>query len=249
MRGEAARRFWGPAGWWMRLTLAGTSGVGAAALLVRGSPLAAGGVAAGAALLGRLQRHTLERATERRMAEDAAPDEPTLRAAALALAGARTDALQRADDAGLPSTDALAAELVRLRAGVWEETAQLALPQAVARWWKVARFVLLPLVNGPLYALFGHVAYVVVRGYLEGHYAGADFLFNALALAGLIAASGAALASVTLLGVRRALVREGGRRFEAALGALTARLLAEARERNRPARDAARRLVAWAEVA
>lgn len=248
VRNEAARRFWGPAGWWMRLSLAGTSGVGAAALLVRGNPLVAGGVAAGAALLNRLQQHTLERGAQRQM-EEGSPGDPSARAAALALAGAQSDALQEGADAGLPEATALATEFANVRAGVWESTSTLGLADAVTRWWKVARFLLLPVINLPLLALFGHVAYVVVRGYLEGNYVGANFLLNAAALAGLIAAFGAGLASLTLMGVRRRLVSEGRRQFELELGALSAQVLFAAREHDRAPKEAARRLLGWASPA
>jgi energy-coupling factor transporter ATP-binding protein EcfA2 len=245
VRNEAARRFWGPAGWWMRLSLAGTSGVGAAALLVRGNPLVAGGVAVGSALLNRIQQHTLERSAHRRMEEVSASD-PSARAAGLALAGAQNDALQRGGDAGLPEVTALAGELSKLRAEVWDSTSTLGLAEAVTRWWKVARFVLLPVVNLPLLALFGHGAYSVVRGYLEGNYVGADFLLSAAALAALIAAFGAGLASLTLFGVRRRLVSEGRRQFEAALAELSAQLLFAAREHDRGPKEAARLLLGWA---
>lgn len=248
VRTEAARRFWGPAGWWMRLSLAGTSGVGAAALLVRGNPLVAGGVAVGSALLNRIQQHTLERSAQRRMEEVSSTD-PSARAAGLALAGAQNDALQQGGDAGLPEVTALAGELSKLRAVVWEATSTLGLAEAVTRWWKVARFVLLPVVNLPLLALFGHVAYVVVRGYLKGNYVGADFLLSAAALAGLIAAFGAGLASLTLFGVRRRLVFEGRRQFEAALAELSAQLLFAAREHDRSPKEAARLLLGWAKGA
>lgn len=248
VRNEAARRFWGPAGWWMRLSLAGTSGMGAAALLVRGNPLVAGGVAAGSSLLNRLQQHTLARGAQRRM-EEGSSGEPSLRAAQLALAGAQNDALQEGADAGLPEATAVAREFSNVRAVVWEVTSTLGLAEAVTRWWKVARFILLPVVNVPLLALFGHVAYVVVRGYLAGNYAGADFLLSAAAIAALIAAFGAGLASLTLFGVRRRLVSQGRRQFEAELRELSAQLLFAVREHERGPRDAARRLLGWASAA
>ncbi len=244
---EASRRFWGPAGWWMQLTLAGTSGLGAAALLVRGNPLLAGGVAVGSALASRLQQFTLERGAERRMEADTLSDDVSLGAAREALAAARTDAAQAglsSDRAGLPSVEGLAEAFARARAFVWESTATLSLAEAVKSWWRVARFFLLPLINLPLLALFCHVAYRVVRGYLEGNYVGADFLLNALALAGLIAAGGGALASLTLYGVRRRIVSRGRQRFETTLRDLSGQYIAAAHEGERTGRDAAQRVLA-----
>ncbi|MGA9523873.1 MAG: GTPase [Myxococcaceae bacterium] len=244
---EASRHFWGPAGWWMQLTMAGTSGLGAAALLVRGNPLLAGGVAVGSALASRLQQFTLERGAERRMEVGALSDDVSLGAAREAVAAARTDAAQAGvspDRASLPSVEGLAEALARARASVWEATATLSLAEAVKGWWRVARFFLLPLINLPLLALFCHVAYRVVRGYLEANYVGADFLLNALALAGLIAAGGGALASLTLFGVRRRIVSSGRQRFESTLRDLSARYVTAAREGDREGRDAAQRVLA-----
>lgn len=246
VRREAARRFWGPAGWWMRMTLAGSSGLGAAALLVRGNPLIAGGVALGSAIASQVQQFTLERSATQRMTVEALSDEATLSAARTAVAGARADAAQSGlspEQAQIPSTEVLAEALARVRASAWDNTANLALAEAVQRWWRVARFILLPLVNLPLLALFAHVAWRVVRGYFEGVYVGGDFLLNAAALALLIAAAGAAIASITLVGVRRRVVNEGRRRFELALTELSAELVSQVRESGAEARHAARQLV------
>ncbi len=244
---EASRRFWGPAGWWMRLTLAGTSGLGAAALLVRGNPLIAGGVAVGSAIASRLQQFTLERGAERRMEADALTDDVSLGAAREALAAARTEAAQDGlspERAALPPVEVLAESFARVRSAAWEATSTLSLAEAVKQWWKIARFFLLPLINLPLLALFGHVAYRVVRGYLEGQYVGADFLLNAAALAGLIAAGGGGLASITLFGVRRRIVSSGRQRFEAMLADLSAQHVAAAREGDQGPREAAQRVLA-----
>lgn len=245
IRQEAARRFWGPAGWWMRMTLAGTSGLGAAALLVRGNPLIAGGVAVGSALASRLQQFTLQRGAEHRMQGELS-DEVTVSAAKVALGPARADVAQMGlspEDAALPSIEDLAESMARVRASAWEATAHLALADAVQRWWKVARFILLPLVNLPLLALFGHVAYKVVRGYLEGPYVGSDFLLNALALAALFAAAGAGIASLTLAGIRRRIMSVGRAKFDGLLAGLSGDLVEAAKNAQRESRDAARQVL------
>ena len=246
VRREAARRFWGPAGWWMRMSLAGTSGLGAAALLVRGNPLVAGGVALGSAVLSRVQEATLQHSAERRIQGEALVDDVAVSAAQAGTVSARAAAGAEglnAKDAGIPPVELVAESFARARAAVWEATSTLGLAEAVRRWWRIARYILLPLVNLPLLALFVHVGYRVVRGYIEGQYVGSDFLLNAAALAGVIAAIGAGIASLSLAGVRRRLVSDGRRQFERATADLSAQWVAQTKESDAPSRESARQLL------
>jgi energy-coupling factor transporter ATP-binding protein EcfA2 len=246
VREEAARRLWGPAGWWMRLTLFGGSGLGAAALLARGHPLVASGLALGAAVASRVQKASLAHAAQRQMVADAGGGEVFELAARTALAAARTQAAQRGapEQVGLPTVEALAQELGALRAWAWAGAVGEGLPDAVRGWWRVARFALLPLVNLPLLALFAHVAYRVVEGYLQERYVGLDFLLNASAFALVLAGAGGALASLTLMGLRRKVMADARARLSRGWEQLSARLQADVREGDRPALLAARALCA-----
>jgi hypothetical protein len=116
--------------------------------------------------------------------------------------------------------------------------------EAVAGWWRTARWLLLPLINLPLLALLGHVGYRVVRAYVEGPLLGLDYFVNAGALFALLAGAGALLASASLAGTTRAVRRSGRERFVSLLGALGGRLGESAQDGLRPAREAARQLLA-----
>jgi hypothetical protein len=114
----------------------------------------------------------------------------------------------------------------------------------VARWWRMARWLLLPLINLPLLALLGHVGYRVVRAYVEGPLLGVDYFLNAGALFALLAGGGALLASASLAGAARSVRRAGLGRFSALLDALGTRLVGESvQDSLRPGREAARALL------
>lgn len=249
IRQEAASRFWGPAAWGMRLSLVGTSGIGAATLLARGNPLIAGGVALGSAIAGRVQQAAAARSAERRVLTSGSTEETLVQASRAALSGARSTAAAEGlsmERLGLPNADELVGTLQRVREEAWSHTTGTATAQAVQRWWKTARWLLLPLVNLPLLVLFAHVAYRVVRGYLEGSYVGLDFLLNAAALAGLLSLAGAGLASISLYGVRRRVIAAGRERFLAALANVSGELVHSAERGEEAPREAARRLMGLA---
>lgn len=220
-RREAAARWWGPAALWMRMSLLGTGGLGLAALLARSNPLVSGGVALGTALVGKVQERTLARSAGQRVLEEGG-EEISLPARA-AVARARTRASQLGlplDEAAIPSTEEARETLSALRAAAWTHAQGPAVQEVIAAWWKRARFVLLPVVNLPLLALFAHVAFNVVRGYFEGPYVGLDYLLNALALALLLSMAGAWLGALSLAGVVRRIRRRALERFEAGIAQL-----------------------------
>jgi hypothetical protein len=113
----------------------------------------------------------------------------------------------------------------------------------VSGWWRVARWLVLPLINLPLFALLGHVGYRVVRAYLEGPLLTVEYFVNAGALFLLLAGGGALLASASLAGAGRSAHRAGRFRFTEALATLSGRLGESIEDSLRPGRDAARRLL------
>jgi GTPase SAR1 family protein len=243
-RRQASVRGWGPWAWGMRLSLLGASGMGTAALIGRAHLPTGLAVAAASAALSRVQEHTRARAAEARIVA-AAEDSTIDTAARAALSGARAAAGRKGLDAaqlGLPDHAELLDALREGRAAAWRYTRERAVPEAVNRWWSVARWLLLPLVNLPMLALFGHVAYRVINAYLHPPYLGVDFFLNALALAGVVTGAGSLLASISLLGVTRVARTAGREKFEGALAALEAELTDQGRAALEGPREAARKL-------
>lgn len=242
LKRRASSRWWGPAALWMRLSLAGGAGLGAAALLTRRSLPLGAAVAVAGAVVDQLGQRTRAHAAQQRVVGDggAAPHSArtivaSARASALA-AGLSPEAL------GLPTAEALDERLAEAREAAWEHLSSVAVAEAVDRWWRWARFLLVPLVNLPLLGLFGHVAWQVVRGYLDGRYLDLGYLFHAGVLALLLCVAGAALGSASLAGVRRGILRRGSDHFRAGLAAIRAAALAELRGAYLGPRGAADRL-------
>ncbi|MFP2900999.1 hypothetical protein ACLEQD_32320, partial [Corallococcus sp. 4LFB] len=155
---------------------------------------------------------------------------------------ARTQGLE-AEVLGVPDVEAMLAELRVARAGAWRYTASTAVAEAVARWWRTARWLVLPLINLPLLALLGHVGYRVVRGYVEGPLLPLEYFLNAGAFFGLLAGAGALLASASLVGAARHAGRAGRSRFVEALAALGGRLGEAVDDGLGTGRQAARRIL------
>jgi hypothetical protein len=129
------------------------------------------------------------------------------------------------------------------RASAWRYTITTAVAEAVAGWWRTARWLVLPLINLPLLALLAHVGYRVVRAYIEGPLLGVDYFLNAGALLALLAGAGALLSSASLAGTTRAVRRAGLERFTTLLEALGIRLGEAVQDSLRPGREAARALL------
>ena len=247
VRRQAASRFWGPAAWGMRLTAVGATGMGAATLLARRSLPAGLAVAAASTALDAVRERTRARAAESAVVETLEDDGTVEAAARTTVAEAR--ALAHAaglepGGVGLPTTDEVLVQLAAARSGAWRYTEGSAVAEAVGGWWRLARWLVLPLINLPLFALLAHVGYRVVRAYVEGPLLGAEYFLNAAALFLLLAGLGALLASASLAGATRRAGSAGRGRFAAALGSLGLRLGDAVDDGLRPARDAARRLLA-----
>jgi hypothetical protein len=120
---------------------------------------------------------------------------------------------------GLPVPEAWAQQLESVRAGAWRDVEGFGVEEAVGRWWKWARVLLLPVVQLPLLALFAHVAWRTLRAYFLGPLLPASFYLNAAALGVLVAAVGTALVSLSLAGVASRVRRAGARRFVEGLDA------------------------------
>lgn len=230
VRRQAASRWWGPAAWWMRLSMLGSGGLAAATLVARRSASAGLVVGAVSTVLGHVQERARAKAAEQRVVAADATDEDGRLAphARAALAGARAAAHRAGlspELAELPDVAAMLAALGELRAAAWRATEDAAVARAVASWWRWARWLLLPIINLPLLGLFGHVVYQVVRAYVFGPYLGADYYLNALALAGVLTVCGGLLASFSLAGAARRVQRDGLRRFDEALAELHRQLL------------------------
>jgi hypothetical protein len=220
--------------------------MGAATLLARSSLSAGIAVAAASTALDAVRARTRARAAETTVVEPFEDDLAVESAARAALTEAR--ALAHAsglppETLGVPDTDTLLADLQEVRASTWRYTATTAVAEAVASWWRVARWLVLPLINLPLFALLGHVGYRVVRAYLEGPLLTTEYFVNAGALFVLLAGAGALLASGSLAGAGRAAHRAGRLRFIEALTTLSGRLGEAVEDTLRPGRDAARRLL------
>jgi energy-coupling factor transporter ATP-binding protein EcfA2 len=233
VRKQAAGRGWGPAALWMRLSLLGAGGVGAATLVARASLPAGLAVAAGATLVDAVRSRTRAAAARERVlgpGPGEAPDGVAERAARAALAPPRTAAAAAglpAEQAGLPPVEALAGALQRVREEAWEHAERGAVGAAVAAWWRWARWVLLPLINLPLLALLGHVSWRVVRAYVEGPLLPGAYFYNAAALASVLAMVGGTLASWSLAGAVRRVRAEALARLTERLEAQGEALLAE----------------------
>ncbi len=246
VRRAAAGRWWGPAAWWMRLSALGAGGLGGAALVARRNLPIGLAVAAVSTAVDALKDKTLAVSADRRVVSD---EDPALaEATSAAVASARAAAHQRGlppETLGLPSAQALLERLTQLRAAAWEYTEREAVGAVVHRWWRWSRFLLLPLINLPLFALLCHVAYNVVRSYLFGPpYLGLDYFLNASGLAAVLSIAGGLLASVSLLGAAARVRRAALARFDAALAALGAQLREGAGESLAPALAAAQAVVA-----
>ncbi len=246
VRRQAAGRFWGPAAWGLRLSLWGAGGMGAATLLARRSLPVGLAMAATSTALDAVRDRTRARAAETTVVEPFEDDLAVESAARAALTEARAMAHASGlapETLGVPDTETLLAALQAVRASTWRYTATTAVAEAVARWWRVARWLVLPLINLPLFALLGHVGYRVVRAYLEGPLLTTEYFVNAGALFVLLAGGGALLASGSLAGAGRAAHRAGRLRFTEALATLSGRLGEAVEDTLRPGREAARRLL------
>ena len=246
VRNQAAGRFWGPAAWGMRLSSMGAGGLGAATLVARRSLPVGLAVAATTTVLDAVRERTRARAAETAVVEPFEDDLAVESAARASLTEARSLAHAGGlppETLGLPDVDTLLAELKAARASAWRYTLTTAVAEAVAGWWRTARWLLLPLINLPLFALLGHVGYRVARAYIEGPLLGVDYFLNAGALFALLAGTGALLASASLAGTTRAVRRVGLIRFTALLDALGARLGESVQDSLRSGREAARALL------
>ncbi|MBN1210573.1 MAG: 50S ribosome-binding GTPase [Myxococcaceae bacterium] len=246
VRRQAAGRFWGPAAWGLRLSLWGASGLGAATLLARRSLPAGLAVAAASTAIDAVRDRTRARAAETTMVEPFEDDLAVESAARASLVEARAVAHASGlapELLGVPDTDTLLTQLQAVRASTWRYTATTAVAEAVSGWWSVARWLVLPLINLPLFALLGHVGYRVVRAYLEGPLLSMEYFLNASALFLLLAGGGALLSSASLAGAGRVALRAGRTRFTEALATLSGRLGEAVEDSLRSGRDAARRLL------
>jgi energy-coupling factor transporter ATP-binding protein EcfA2 len=220
VRRAAAARLSGPAAWGLRLTAWSGGGLLGGTLLARASLPAGLLVAATGAVLEEVQSHTRARATRARMSGG---DEPLLEAQArAALTPARTRAQAYGVEPavlGLPEAEAWAEQLEHVRAAAWRDVEGLGVEQAVARWWKWARVLLLPLVQLPLLVLAADVAWRTARAYLVGPLLESRFYVNAAALGLVVAAAGALLTSLSLGGVAARVRGSGARRFQEGLDA------------------------------
>ena len=233
VRREAAARWWGPAAWWMRLSLLGAGGLGAASVVARASLPIGLAVAATSTALSKLQDHTRAAAAQERVVAADEDEGETARAARGVVAAARAEALRRGVDPGslaVPEAPALQSRLRTLREEAWRFTQERAVAQTVARWWRWARFLLLPVVNLPLLALGVDVGVRAGRAYLYGPYLGADFFLNAGMLALAFSVAGALLASLSLAGMAQRVRSAGKARFSKAFDDEAERTLAQVRE-------------------
>ena len=245
VRQQAGSRFWGPAGWLLRLTPLGAGGLGAAALVSRASLPVGLAVATAATAIEAVRTRTRAHAAEGAVAGPLEEGGDVEQAARTALAGPRTVAQARGLDPaelGLMELPTLLEELRTTRAAAWRFTESTGVAESVAHWWKTARWLLLPLINLPLLALLVHVAWTVGRAYVQGPLLGLDYFLTTSALFAVMAGTGALLASASLSGAARRAERAGLAAFRLSLTRLGLRLTEAVEESFRPGRDAAGRL-------
>ncbi len=228
VRRAAAARLSGPAAWGLRLSAWSGGGLLGGTLLARASLPAGLLVAATGAVLDSVQARTRARATAERMSGGG---EPLLEAEArAALTPARAAAQRQGVKPallGLPTPEAWAATLERTRAAAWRDAEGLGVEQAVARWWRWARVLLVPVVQLPLLVLLGDVAFRTLRAYLLGPLLDVRYYVNAAALALVWTATGTLLAGLSLAGVATRVRRRGAQRFAEGLAAAEASLQGE----------------------
>jgi len=225
VRRSAAARLSGPAAWGLRLSAWSAGGLLGGTLLARASLPAGLVLAATGAVLDEVQAHTRARATRARMAGCDAPLLEAQARAALTPARAAAQALGVEPSVlTLPEPEEWAEQLAHLRAAAWRDVEGFGVDNAVARWWRWGRLLLFPLVQLPLLVLFADVGWRTVRAYLFGPLLEVRFYVTAAALALLLAAVGATLASLSLAGVAARVQRTGTRRFREGLDAAEASL-------------------------
>jgi energy-coupling factor transporter ATP-binding protein EcfA2 len=243
VRRAAAARLSGPAAWGLRLSAWSGGGLLGGTLLARASLPAGLLVAATGAVLDEVQAHTRASATRARMAGG---DDPLLEAQArAALTPARTAAQAQGVQPQvlrLPEPEAWAQQLEHVRAAAWRDVEGFGVEHSVARWWRWARVLLLPLVQLPLLVLLADVAWRTVRAYLIGPLLDGRFYVNAAALGLLLAAVGTLLANLSLTGVALGARRAGAKRFGEGLEAAEASLRTQVREALQGPRAAAEAL-------
>jgi energy-coupling factor transporter ATP-binding protein EcfA2 len=179
--GEAGKRWDGPGGWALRAGALATLSTGAGLALARYNPLAAAGVAAGGALLGKLRDQQ-----GRAGFEDSTgllPEAGDLRlwtGASLAPARLRAGRLLGSPERGeLPSAERIAGDLEAGLAEAWSRLLRRELPAAAQRSVPGALRFFLDL---PVYVFVGWLLYRAGQGFLSEHYVGIDFLLNGLLL-------------------------------------------------------------------
>lgn len=246
VRRQASGRWWGPAAWWMRLSMLGAGGLGAAAVVARRNLPLGLAVGAASAVLDRVRDEAHARSAERALSGPGSEEaSDTVIAARTATAHARAVAHARGVEpgaVGLLEPATVAEALAQARTRAWRYTEADAVGDAVAGWWRWSRFLLLPLINLPLLALFGHVAWRVVNGYLAERYLDAGYFLNAAAMSAVLTVAGGVLASWSLWGATGRVKASARTRFRQELDALEAQLHQAAGEALLPARTAAKQL-------
>jgi energy-coupling factor transporter ATP-binding protein EcfA2 len=178
---EAGKRWDGPGGWALRAGAWATVSTGLGLFLARRNPLAAAGVAAGGALLGKVRddqgRAGFETTT------GLLPEEGELRAwTSASLASARLRAGRLCGDPAhldVPGHERISAELEGAMGESWTRLLRRDLPAAADRSVPPALRFFLDL---PVYGLAGWILYRAGDGFLRERYVGLDFLLNGLLL-------------------------------------------------------------------
>jgi energy-coupling factor transporter ATP-binding protein EcfA2 len=180
---EAARRWDGPGGWAVRAGGLAGLGLGAGVAIGMRNPLLAVGTAAGALAADQVRRAL----REQRVGDAAAllPSESEFAAwfaEALSPARVRVARLTGVPDAlGLPGSEAARAAVGGAVEEAWARLVQRDLPAAAER--SALRYVRW-LLDLPVYVLALWVLFQVGRGFVDGAYAGVDFLLSAALLLG-----------------------------------------------------------------
>lgn len=178
---EAARRWDGPGGWAIRTGGLASLGLGASAVLATRNPLVAAGTAAGALAAEGVQRSMRDqRLGDAGTLLPAEGEFATWHAESLSQARVRAGRLARSPESlGMPDAEAGRAAAGAAVGEAWSRLVGRDLPAAAEHGLLRKLGWVLDL---PVYALGAWVLWKVAEGFMEGRYAGFDFLVSATLL-------------------------------------------------------------------
>ena len=231
---EAGKRWDGPGGWSLRIGAWSAMGAGLGLALARRNPLAAAGLAAGGAAIGKVREERGRKHLQESLG--LLPEPGDLRAAYTeALGPARLRAgrlVGEPAELGVPSHEAVAAALDTAVGESWNRLMHRDVPEVAER--SAPAWLRWPL-DLPVYALGAWILYRAGEGFFTQSYVGLDFLLNGLLLAVALLFLLRLVVRTAVAGRARGLIRSTSERVRG-------RLLEDARELAREAEQRSERI-------